>query len=58
MADNQTWYVDDMGRSCVLWLDLRSDDRDRANKSEVEEEVLNSGVSNVDIEVYLRWSLQ
>ena len=43
MADNQTWHVDDRGRSCVLWLDLRSDDRDRANKSEVEEEVLKLG---------------
>lgn len=36
-ADNQTWHVDDMGRSSVLWLDFRSDDSEQ--KSEVEEEV-------------------
>ena len=40
-----------MGRSCVLWLDFRSDDREQ--KSEVEEEV-NLGVSNVGREVYLK----
>lgn len=40
-----------MGRSCVLWLDFRSDDHEQ--KSEVGEEV-NLGVSNVDREVYLK----
>lgn len=43
--------MDDMGRSCVLWLDFRSDDHEQ--KSEVGEEV-NLGVSNVDREVYLK----
>ena len=36
-ADNQTWHVDDMGRSSVLWLDFRSDDSEQ--ESQVEEEV-------------------
>ncbi|XP_078380660.1 kinesin-like protein unc-104 isoform X2 [Oculina patagonica] len=34
-TDVQTWDVDEMGRSCVLWLDFRGDDQER--KSEVEE---------------------
>ena len=36
-TDNQTWHVDDMGRSSVLWLDFRSDDSEQ--ESQVEEEV-------------------
>lgn len=35
-TDNQTWHVDDMGRSSVLWLDFRSDVSEQ--KREVEEE--------------------
>lgn len=35
MADDRTWEVDEMGRSCVMWLDFRGDDRERKTNVEV-----------------------
>lgn len=35
MADDRTWEVDGMGRSCVMWLDFRGDDRERKTNVEV-----------------------
>lgn len=34
-TDDHTWEVDEMGRSCVLWLDFRADDHER--KTDVDE---------------------
>lgn len=35
VADDRTWEVDEMGRSCVMWLDFRGDDRERKTGVEV-----------------------
>lgn len=35
VADDRTWEVDEMGRSCVMWLDFRVDDRERKTGVEV-----------------------
>lgn len=35
VADYQAWEVDEMGRSCVMWLDFRGDDRERKTNGEV-----------------------
>ena len=35
LADVHSWEVDETGRCCVLWLDFRSDDRDKKDDVEV-----------------------
>ena len=35
LTEDHTWEVDEMGRSCVLWLDFRADDHKRKTDVDV-----------------------
>ena len=35
-ADHDTWQVDEMGRSWVLWLEFPSDDHEQKSENEVK----------------------
>ncbi|CAH3041179.1 unnamed protein product [Porites lobata] len=43
-TDDRTWEVDEMGRSCVMWLDFRGDDRERKTGVEEAEEAAEADV--------------
>ena len=57
MADDRTWEVDEMGRSCVMWLDFRGDDRDRKTNVEVSIRKVNDMIRTHNCEKFLNFEL-
>ena len=57
MADDRTWEVDEMGRSCVMWLDFRGDDRERKTGVEVSMLKVNDMIRTHNSEKWLNFEL-